>query len=63
MVKKKIEKQIKSLKEQKQKHLEKLKTEEGEKDTTPDYWKKEIEGFEKEINKKIKKLEKLKNKF
>lgn len=40
--KKRIEKAIKSLEEQINFHLEKIMKENGEKDTTKDYWKKEI---------------------
>ena len=37
------EKRIKSVKEQIEKHEMKIKTEKGRKDTTKDYWQKEID--------------------
>ena len=37
------EKRIKSVKEQIEKHEMKIKTEKGKKDTTKDYWQKEID--------------------
>ena len=44
------EKRIKVLKKQVEKHEEKIKKEEGRKDTTKDYWRKEIdEKFLKQI--------------
>ncbi|MBU1136546.1 MAG: hypothetical protein ABIG37_02395 [Nanoarchaeota archaeon] len=61
--KKRLEKQIIGLEKQSEKHKEKIKTEEGEKDTTHDYWKREIEEFEKRKREReimLKKLKKLK---
>ena len=44
------EKRVKSIKKQIDEHEEKIKTEKGRKDTTKDYWKKEInEKFLKQI--------------
>ena len=54
--KKRLEKQIKGLKRQVQRHKEKLETGAGEKDTTHDYWRAEIREFEKQIQEKDKKL-------
>ena len=56
--KKRLKKEIKGLEKQRQKHLAKLKGEEGRKDTTPTYWRKEVEIFSEEIEKRRKKLEK-----
>lgn len=54
---KRIKKEIESLEKQIQKHVNKLRTEIGLKDTTPGYWKKEIElKFKKRIEDRIKKL-------
>lgn len=53
---KRLEKAIESLEKQKRMHLEKIATEKGRKDTTRDYWLKEVEKFEKEIEKKKKQL-------
>ncbi len=49
-------KKIKGLELQEEKHLVKLKTLEGNKDTTPAYWKKEIDQYKTKgkITKKIK---------
>lgn len=45
-------KRIKSIEEQITKHKDKIKKEKGRKDTTKDYWQKEIdEKFEKQIEK------------
>lgn len=60
--KKRIEKQIEGLRKIRDEHKEKLKNEDGNKDTTHDYWKKEIEGFDKEIELLRKKLKELKEK-
>jgi len=60
--KKKIEKQIAGLERQKKLHKKKIDTETGRKDTTHDYWKKEIAEFEKQIKVKIDKLRKMKSK-
>ena len=49
--KKRLIKQIKGLEKQEGKHKNKLKVEKGRLDTTPDYWKKEIEEKFKEIKK------------
>jgi hypothetical protein len=42
-MKKLREKRIKSVQKQIEKHEEKIKTEKGRKDTTKDYWQKEID--------------------
>lgn len=43
-------KRIKALEKQIEKHQEKIETEEGRKDTTKDYWQKEIdEKFKKQL--------------
>ena len=55
---KRLKKAIESLKKQMQVHSKKLEQEEGRKDTTKDYWIKEIKKFEKEIEKKKKELKK-----
>jgi peptidoglycan hydrolase CwlO-like protein len=59
--KKRLEKQIKGIQEQIEKHERKLKGEKGRKDTTKDYWKKEITKLEEkalERSKLVKKLSK-----
>lgn len=53
---KRLKKAIESLERQKQIHLQKIEIEEGRKDTTKDYWRKELEKFEREIEKKKRKL-------
>ncbi len=53
---KRLKKAIESLERQKQIHMKKIETEEGRKDTTKDYWRKELEKFEREIEKKKRKL-------
>lgn len=54
---KRIKKEIEGLKNQIQKHIDKLRTEVGFKDTTPDYWRKEIElKFRKRIENRANKL-------
>jgi predicted nucleic acid-binding Zn-ribbon protein len=45
---KQIEKKIEGFKKQIEKHEEKIKTMTGKKDTTHDYWKKEIARMEEE---------------
>lgn len=47
---KQIEKRIKGLERQKQKHLEKIEILNGRKDTTKDYWKKEVARLVDEID-------------
>lgn len=59
--KKRLEQAIKSLEEQKEKHFKKMLSG-GKKDTTRDYWKKEIIRFEKENKKKQKLLKRKANK-
>jgi len=59
---KRIEKQIEGLKEIRDEHKNKLRFEKGQKDTTHDYWKKEIEGFNEQIELLVEKLRKIKNK-
>jgi hypothetical protein len=57
---KRIQKQILSLEEQIEKHKQKILLEKGEKDTTPEYWQKEIElKFTPQIEKRKKLLKKL----
>jgi hypothetical protein len=52
------EKRIKSVKEQIEKHKEKIKTEKGKKDTTKEYWQKEIdEKFVKQLEEDAEYLE------
>lgn len=46
---KQIEKRIEGLKKQREKHLEKIETLEGRKDTTKDYWRKEVARLSDEI--------------
>lgn len=46
---KQIEKRIIGLEKQRQKHLEKIETLEGRKDTTRDYWRKEVARLDDEI--------------
>ena len=53
---KRLKKAIESLEYQKQVHAQKIETEKGRKDTTKDYWRKELEKFEREIEKKKRKL-------
>jgi len=55
--KKKIEKSIASIYKQIEKHEAKI-LEGGRKDTTQDYWEKEIARFEEKIREKKRKLEK-----
>ena len=54
--KKRLEKEKIGLEKQEQKHLIKLKTEKGRLDTTPAYWKKEIEIFKKQKQEREAKL-------
>tara|TARA_Y100000310_G_scaffold150569_2_gene150054 strand:+ start:5250 stop:5426 length:177 start_codon:yes stop_codon:yes gene_type:complete len=56
MDKKKSLKKIKSLEIQKEKHKEKLKSYEGQNYALIEYWEKEIEQFEEEINEEKDKL-------
>ena len=55
--KKQIKKRILGLEKQKELHEEKVKTLIGRKDTTKDYWQKEIDRMEKEIEELKDKLE------
>jgi len=60
---KRIKKEIDGLEKQIQKHIDKLRTEECYKDTTPNYWRKEIElKFRKRIANRVKKLNRKKGK-
>ncbi len=59
--KKRLEKALESLEKQKDRHKEKIATEKGRKDTTKDYWKKELEKFEREIAKKKRLLDRKNN--
>ncbi len=52
-------KKIKGLELQEEKHLEKLETLKGNKDTTPAYWKKEIAQFKKQREKLQKRLDEI----
>ena len=56
MDKKKRKKKIESLKKQKEKHLEKIKEYSGKNYALVEYWKKEVEDFEKEISEEENKL-------
>jgi len=60
--KKRLIKQEKGLLKQAEKHLQKLETQEGEKDTTPEYWKREAERFKEQAKERTEILEKLENK-
>lgn len=54
--KKQLKKRRKGLERQKEKHLYKLENLQGRKDTTPEYWRKEVNRFEediKDINEKL----------
>ncbi|MBI4155224.1 hypothetical protein HY498_04020 [Candidatus Woesearchaeota archaeon] len=60
--KKRLIKQEKGLLRQAEKHRLKLITEKGRKDTTHEYWKKEILKFEEQVRERARLLEKLKRK-
>lgn len=55
--KKKKIKKIKSLEKRKQEHLDKLESYEGKNYALLEYWKKEIENIESEINKEKEELD------
>jgi len=55
---KRLAKGIESLEEQVRLHKNKIESEEGNKDTTKDYWREEIKRFEEEIKKKKRLFEK-----
>jgi hypothetical protein len=57
--KKRLKKQEQGLLMQIKKHQKKLKTEKGKKDTTHDYWLKEIERFKQRAKERTKKLQEL----
>lgn len=61
--KKRLKKQIGGLIEQQEKHQEKLETgkfrEDYQKDTTPEYWKREMENQQRQIEEKTELLKKL----
>ena len=59
---KRLEKQIKGLLEQAEKHMEKVATQTGRKATTKEYWMKEARNFEAQAKERAKMLEKLKSK-
>ena len=59
---KKLIKQRESLLERAKEHRIKVETEKGSKDTTPSYWLKEVENFEKQAKEKDEILEKLQKK-
>ncbi|MBM3234526.1 preprotein translocase subunit YajC [Candidatus Pacearchaeota archaeon] len=60
--KKRLKKQIEGLIRQAEKHEAKAETEEGKKDTTPDYWLGEAERFRKRAKERKEMLEKLEKK-
>nr|MBI4157156.1 hypothetical protein [Candidatus Woesearchaeota archaeon] len=60
--KKRLIKQEKGLLKQAEEHRLKIEKEPGRKDTTHEYWRKEIMGFERRAKERIKLLEKLKPK-
>jgi len=60
--KKRLKRQIKGLDLQKEKHLYKIETEVGYKDTTPRYWMGEIDRFENKKEERKLKLKRLKGK-
>jgi len=60
--KKRLIKQIKGLEKQAEKHKLKIKTEEGRKDTTHDYWRTEIAEFERRKKQRQNLLKELKKK-
>lgn len=53
---KKIKQSIESLEKQKEKHLEKIKTYDGQKSFLIEYWKKEINSFNDKIDELKRKL-------
>ncbi|MFW5847118.1 MAG: hypothetical protein ACOCUU_03095 [Nanoarchaeota archaeon] len=59
---KRLEKQIKGLEKVKKEHQDKIKFLKGNKDTTKEYWEKEVEGFDKQIEEIAKKLIELREK-
>jgi len=54
--KKKIEKAIESLEKQKALHIKKIKEHDKEKEYLTEYWEKQIKAFEKEIERRKKKI-------
>ena len=60
--KKRLKRQIKGIQEQIEKHEKKIKEESGRKDTTKEYWKKEITKLEEKAEQRAKLLEKLNKK-
>ncbi len=60
--KKRLEKQVKSLLEQAEKHRKKAEEMEGEKDTTKEYWISEAKRFEEQAKQRKKMLKKLEDK-
>jgi hypothetical protein len=61
--KKRLKKQIEGFEKQIEKHRNKLENEKGNKDTTHDYWKGEIERFRVERGKREEILKKLEEKY
>ena len=59
---KRLIKQEKGLLKQVEKHRLKIEKESGRKDTTQDYWKKEIVEFERRAKERVKLLEKIRKK-
>jgi len=60
--KKRLEKQIAGLEKQSKIHQEKIESDAGRLLTTPEYWKKEKEGFDEQIKEKLEKLARMKKK-
>ena len=58
--KKRLLKQIEGLAKQSEAHDYKIKNEKGRLETTPEYWRKEKEGYDKQIEEKMAKLKKMK---
>ena len=57
--KKRLEKQIKGLMKQSEIHGDKIENDEGRVEETVDYWRKEKEGYDKQIEEKLEKLRRL----
>lgn len=57
--KKRLIKQEQGLLKQAEKHREKIETEKGRKDTTHEYWEKEVKRYEEQAKERAKLLEKL----
>ena len=59
---KRLTKQVGSLLERAKEHRIKAETQKGSKDTTPEYWRKEAENFEKQAKEKEEIIKKLQEK-